>query len=102
MKAISASAAAPARTTISMDQPCWRLARALQGADAGKGTHDVENAPDFLTRARTWYLDRSRPGRHTLLHRPRAGQDTARTEAIAPTLITTTAGPAAPTATNWA
>ncbi|MEU9407702.1 right-handed parallel beta-helix repeat-containing protein [Streptomyces sp. NPDC048281] len=90
VKAVSASA--PTRTTITMDQPCWRLARALYGADAVARTHDVENAPDFLTRPGTWYLDRSRPGHHTLLYRPRAGEDMTRTETVAPTLRTLLAG----------
>ncbi|MGY5115398.1 right-handed parallel beta-helix repeat-containing protein [Streptomyces sp. 900105755] len=92
VKAVSVSATTPARTTITMDQPCWRLARALYGADALTRTHDVENAPDFLTRAGTWYLDRSRPGHHTLLYRPRAGEDMTRTEAVTPTLQTLLSG----------
>ncbi|MFF7981716.1 right-handed parallel beta-helix repeat-containing protein [Streptomyces sp. NPDC007901] len=86
------SARTAGRTAITMDQPCWRMARALYGADALARTHDVENAPEFLTRAGSWYLDRSRPARHTLLYRPRPGEDMARTEVVAPVLQTLLSG----------
>ncbi|MFF4896577.1 right-handed parallel beta-helix repeat-containing protein [Streptomyces sp. NPDC001068] len=86
------SRGAAGRTTITMDQPCWRLARALYGAEALTRTHDVENAPDFLGRPGSWYLDRSRPAHHTLLYRPRAGESLSRTEVTAPVLQTLLSG----------
>ncbi|MGW4914107.1 right-handed parallel beta-helix repeat-containing protein [Streptomyces sp. NPDC004270] len=88
--AISKNAAG--RTAITMDQPCWRMARALYGADALTQTHDVQNAPNFLGRSGSWYLDRSRPARHTLLYRPRPGEDMTRSEVTAPTLQTLLSG----------
>lgn len=61
-------------STITMDQPCWRLAHDLYGPDLLALPSDVENAPDFLDMKGSWYLDRSRPGHHELLYRPRTGR----------------------------
>jgi hypothetical protein len=74
------------RTTITMDQPCWRMARELYGAELLALPSDVENSPDFLDREGSWYLDRTRPGHHELLYRPRAGEDMRRAQVTAPVL----------------
>jgi len=74
------------RTTITMDQPCWDLARSLYGADALAQVQAAENSPSFLTRPGDWYLDRSRPGHHELLYRPRPGEDMHRATVVAPVL----------------
>jgi hypothetical protein len=76
----------PGQTTITMDQPCWDLAQALYGTDALASVHEAENSPSFLTRAGDWYLDRSQPGRHELLYRPRPGEDMRRATVVAPVL----------------
>jgi hypothetical protein len=73
-------------TTITMDQPCWDLARTLYGAEALAFVYQAENSPSFLTRPGDWYLDRSRPGHHELLYRPRPGEDMRRATVVAPVL----------------
>ncbi|MER5940810.1 right-handed parallel beta-helix repeat-containing protein [Streptomyces sp. NPDC001928] len=79
-------------TTITMDQPCWRLARDLYGPELLALPSDVENSPDFLDERGSWYLDRSRPGHHALLYRPRAGEDMRRADVTAPVLQTLVGG----------
>lgn len=74
------------QSTITMDQPCWDLIRALYGTDTLAVAHQAENSPSFLTRPGDWYLDRSRPQRHELLYRPRPGEDMRRATVIAPVL----------------
>ncbi|GLH95425.1 right-handed parallel beta-helix repeat-containing protein [Phytohabitans aurantiacus] len=69
--------------TITMDQPCWDLARSLYGAEALASVYQAENSPSFLTRPGDWYLDRSR---HELLYRPRPGEDMRRATVVAPVL----------------
>lgn len=80
------------RTTITMDQPCWRMARELYGPELSALPSDVENSPNFLDRKGSWYLDRSRPARHELLYRPRAGEDMRRAQVTAPVLQTLVSG----------
>jgi hypothetical protein len=76
----------PGQTTITMDQPCWDLARSLYGTDALASVHEAENSPSFLTRPGDWYLDRSRPGHHELSYRPRPGEDMRGAGVVAPVL----------------
>ncbi|MCT9077484.1 right-handed parallel beta-helix repeat-containing protein [Streptomyces fulvoviolaceus] len=80
------------RTTITMDQPCWKLARDLYGKESLGAPTEVENSPDFLQRTGSWYLDRSRAGHHELLYRPTPGQDMRRTPVVAPELETLLGG----------
>ncbi|KAB2350406.1 right-handed parallel beta-helix repeat-containing protein [Actinomadura rudentiformis] len=84
------------RTTITMDQPCWQLARGLYGADALKEWFEVENSTSFPHKPGSWYLDRSRPGRHVLLYRPRPGEDMRRVQAIVPVVQTLVSGTGRP------
>ncbi|MGC9538386.1 right-handed parallel beta-helix repeat-containing protein [Streptomyces sp. UG1] len=79
-------------STITMDQPCWRMAHELYGPELLGLSSDVENSPDFLGREGSWYLDRSRPGHHRLLYRPRPGEDMRRADVTAPVLQTLVAG----------
>ncbi|MFC4055903.1 right-handed parallel beta-helix repeat-containing protein [Actinomadura syzygii] len=74
------------KTTITMDQPCWDMARNLYGAEALKEWFAVENSPSFPSKPGSWYLDRSRPGRHVLLYRPLPGEDMGRVRVTAPVL----------------
>ncbi|NUT27732.1 MAG: right-handed parallel beta-helix repeat-containing protein [Streptomyces sp.] len=83
-------------TTIRMDEPCWRLARDMYGAELLAMPSDVENSPSFLEKPGSWYLDRSRPGRHQLLYRPRAGEDMRRAQVTAPVLETLVSGAGSP------
>jgi hypothetical protein len=84
------------QTTITMDQPCWELARSLYGADTLNEWFAVENSTSFPRKPGSWYLDRSRPGRHVLLYRPRPGEDMRRVQAIAPVLQTLVSGSGRP------
>jgi len=80
-------------TEIRMDQPCWSLVHELYGSDELLGTPAaVENSPSFPARPESWYLDRSRPGRHTLLYVPRPGQDMRRVRVVAPVLESLVSG----------
>ncbi|MFE5816100.1 right-handed parallel beta-helix repeat-containing protein [Streptomyces sp. NPDC056479] len=79
-------------STITMDQPCWRMARELYGPELLALPSDVENSPDFLDRRGSWYLDRSRPGHHELLYRPKAGEDMRRGRVTVPVLQTLVGG----------
>jgi len=74
------------RTTITMDQPCWELAKALYGPEQLPTVHEAENSSSFVTRPGDWYLDRSRPGRHELLYRPRPDEDMRHATVVAPVL----------------
>jgi hypothetical protein len=74
------------QTTITMDQPCWQLARDLYDAESLGSVHQMENSPTFPAKPGDWYLDRSRPGRHELLYRPRPGEDMRTVQVIAPVL----------------
>ncbi|MFG2001120.1 right-handed parallel beta-helix repeat-containing protein [Spirillospora sp. NPDC048911] len=84
------------RTTITMDQPCWKMAQDLYGADSLKDWFAVENSTAFERKPGGWYLDRTRPGRHALLYRPRPGEDMRRVEVIAPVLETLVSGTGRP------
>ncbi|MFF7258752.1 right-handed parallel beta-helix repeat-containing protein [Streptomyces sp. NPDC008159] len=84
------------RTPITMERTCWKLARDLYGEESLGEPSFVENAPDFLHRPGSWYLDRSRPGRHRLLYRPAPGQDMRRTPVVAPVLETLLSGTGRP------
>lgn len=84
-------------TTITMDQPCWDLAQALYGGpELLRSPTAVENSPGFKPKPGSWYLDRSRPGRHELLYFPRAGQDMRRAEVVAPVLENLVTGTGTP------
>jgi hypothetical protein len=75
------------RTTITMDPLCWRLVKELYGPDAlTDGPTDIENSATFIGRPGDWYLDRSRPGHHVLLYKPRPGEDPRKTRVVAPVL----------------
>ncbi|WP_369170816.1 right-handed parallel beta-helix repeat-containing protein [Streptomyces sp. R28] len=78
--------------TVTMDKACWKLARDLYGKESLGAPSEVQNGPDFLHRPGSWYLDRSRPGRHQLLYRPTPGQDMSRTPVVAPELETLLSG----------
>lgn len=85
------------QTTITMDQPCWKLARATYGDENPLGgPTNVTNSVSFLRKPGTWYLDRSRPGHHALLYRPRPGEDMRRTKVVAPVLQTLVQGAGRP------
>jgi hypothetical protein len=92
---VAAIARAGRQTSITMDEPCWTLARALYDPESMALATDVENSPTFL-RPGGWYLDRSRPGHHVLRYRPRAGEDPRRAEVIAPVLETLVSGTGRP------
>ncbi len=89
------------QTVITMDQPCWRLARSLY-EEGGDGTGEppeplagptsIENSPSFLGQPGSWYLDRSRPGHHMLLYVPRDGEDMRDAQVVAPVLETVVDG----------
>jgi Right handed beta helix region len=75
---------------ITVAQPCWsNLKKAydaeVRGARPPAPT-DVENSVSFLRRPGSWYIDRSRPGRHVLYYRPRRGEDPRRVPVVAPVL----------------
>ena len=75
---------------IDLDQPCWRnLNKAydaeFEGLRPGAPT-DVENSLSLLRRPGSWYLDRSRRGRHVLYYLPRRGEDPRRVPVVAPVL----------------
>jgi Right handed beta helix region len=65
------------KTTITMDQPCFRRADQIYTKiEDPPGLIDptkIENSPSFL-KPGSWYLDRSRPGHHVLSYRPRTNE----------------------------
>jgi Right handed beta helix region len=71
---------------IEVDEPCWsdlkKAYRAEVPGSAPGAPTDVENSPSFL-RKNSWYLDRSRRGRHVLHYR---GEDPRRARVVAPVL----------------
>ncbi|KND40202.1 hypothetical protein IQ63_00650 [Streptomyces acidiscabies] len=78
---------------ITMDEPCWSLVRELYASDELLAAPvAVENSPSFRARPGSWYLDRSRPGRHALLYVPRAGEDMRRARVVAPVLESLVSG----------
>lgn len=88
------------RTRITVDQPCFDRSKKLYEYDEeNPGTPlefidptGVENSPSFLRRPGSWYLDRSRPGRHVLSYLPRQGEDPRRAQIVAPVLETLVTG----------
>ncbi|MER0241977.1 right-handed parallel beta-helix repeat-containing protein [Streptomyces sp. HSW2009] len=79
------------RTTITMDQPCFRRATELYDSisEEGPGMIDptgVENSASFLRKPGSWYLDRSNPGHHVLSYLPRTGERGAPSDVVAPVL----------------
>ncbi|WP_242886490.1 right-handed parallel beta-helix repeat-containing protein [Actinomadura litoris] len=83
-------------STITMDEPCWSLAKELYGAEAMAEVSGVENSPTFLREPGGWYLDRSRPGHHALLYMPRENQDMRRADVVAPVLESLVNGAGSP------
>ena len=75
---------------IELDEPCWsNLKKAYDGEVRGArpvAPTDVENSLSLLRRPGSWYLDRSRPGRHVLYYLPRRGQDPRHVSVVAPVL----------------
>ncbi|TDD72822.1 right-handed parallel beta-helix repeat-containing protein [Actinomadura rubrisoli] len=84
------------KTTITMDQPCFRRANQIYGEIADPPglipPNDVQNSPSFLRKPGSWYLDRSRPGHHELLYLPRPGEDPRRADVVAPVLESLVSG----------
>ncbi|GAA0934158.1 right-handed parallel beta-helix repeat-containing protein [Nonomuraea longicatena] len=84
-------------TTITMAQPAFGWATDLYNSvvpweevefhGLGLPTR-VENAAAFLTEPGTFTLDRTEPGRHVLLYRPRPGEHPEHTTAVASVLET--------------
>jgi Right handed beta helix region len=75
---------------IVLDQPCWgNLKKAYDAEFRGlrpAAPTDVENSLSLLRGPGSWYLDRSRPGRHVLYYLPRRREDPRRVPVIAPVL----------------
>jgi hypothetical protein len=75
---------------IVLDEPCWGNLK--KGYDAEfRGLRpaaptDVENSLSLLRKPGSWYLDRSRPGRHALYYMPRRREDPRRVPVVAPVL----------------
>ncbi|WP_198676318.1 right-handed parallel beta-helix repeat-containing protein [Kribbella monticola] len=81
------------KTVITMDQPCWSLARKLYGADGEPlpAPTAIDNSPSFLTKPGAWYLDSRRD---KLLYHPLPGEDVRKAEVVAPVLQTLVEGDA--------
>jgi hypothetical protein len=77
-------------TLITLDQPCFRDLKKAYDAEVRGATPppptDVENSLSLLRKPGSWYLDRSRPGRHVLYYLPRPGEDVRRARVVAPVL----------------
>jgi len=75
---------------ITLDQPCFRnLDKAYDAEVLGlkpAAPTDVENSLSLLREPGSWYLDRSRPGRHVLYYLPRRREDPRRVRVVAPVL----------------
>ncbi|TDD86716.1 right-handed parallel beta-helix repeat-containing protein [Actinomadura rubrisoli] len=89
------------RTQVTMDGPCWKLARGFYEDDGDPlgGPTAIENSVSFLRAPGSWYLDRSRPGHHVLYYVPRPGEDMRTVQVVAPvlqTLVDGTGRPGAP------
>jgi Right handed beta helix region len=75
---------------ITVDQPCWsnlqkEYRAEVPGARPAAPT-DVENSLSLLREPGSWYLDRSRRGRHVLYYLPRRREDPRRVQVVAPVL----------------
>jgi hypothetical protein len=75
---------------VVLDQPCWRNLKngydaEFRGLSPAAPT-DVENSLSLLRRPGSWYLDRSRPGRHVLYYLPQRREDPRRVPVVAPVL----------------
>lgn len=68
-------------TVIMMKQPCFQLTSELRGADGITFPTAVENAYELLDRPGEWYLD---PAEQQVYYLPRAGEDPATAEIVAP------------------
>ncbi|WP_218826054.1 right-handed parallel beta-helix repeat-containing protein [Actinomadura mexicana] len=85
-------------TTIVMDQPCFRRAQRVFAIAAEWGNPQplkptlLENSKSFLSDPGSFYLDRSKPGEHTLYYVPRPGEDLRRASVVAPVLETLVSG----------
>ena len=75
---------------ITVDEPCWtNLKKGYDAEFAGlvpAAPTDVENSLSLLRKRGSWYLDRSRPGRHVLYYLPRRREDPRRVTVVAPVL----------------
>jgi Right handed beta helix region len=75
---------------IILDEPCWSNLKKGYAAEARwakpVAPTDVENSLSLLREPGSWYLDRSRPGRHVLYYLPRRGEDPRRVPVVAPVL----------------
>lgn len=71
------------RTTITMDQPCFRRLTKVLTYNAENPDKPlrlvrpsrIQNSPSLLRHPDTWAIDRSRPGDHRLFYRARRGKD---------------------------
>jgi Right handed beta helix region len=77
-------------SVIDVDQPCFSdlqnaYAAEVPGATPAAPT-DIENSLSLVRGRGSWYLDRSRPGRHVVYYRPRRGEDPRRVPVVAPVL----------------
>lgn len=79
-------------STITMDQPCFRRARAYYRIEFfGMLSElidptEVENSRSFLTQPGTFYLDRSNRRQHVVYYIPRAGERMNSAHVVAPVL----------------
>jgi hypothetical protein len=75
---------------IVVDEPCFgNLKKAYHAESPGlrpAAPTDVENSLSLLRDPGSWYLDRSRPGRHVLYYLPRREEDPRRVPVVAPVL----------------
>jgi Right handed beta helix region len=75
---------------IVLDQPCWSNLKKGYAAEFRRlrpaAPTDVENSLSLLRKPGSWYLDRSRPGRHVLYYLPRRREDPRRVPVVAPVL----------------
>jgi hypothetical protein len=75
---------------ITLDQPCFRNLKKAYEAEvpgaAPAAPTDVENSLSLLRKPGSWYLDRSRRGRHVVYYLPRRREDPRRVPVVAPVL----------------
>ena len=75
---------------IKVDEPCFsNLEESYDAESPGlkpAAPTDVENSLSLLREPGSWYLDRSRPGRHVLYYLPRRREDLRRVPVVAPVL----------------
>lgn len=77
-------------TIVTVDEPCFSDLKEAYDSEVSGATPaaptDVENSLSFLRKPGSWYLDRSRPGRHVLYYLPRPGEDPRSSRIVAPVL----------------